>query len=270
MPEHELSATVEFTDDALSKILAVLPPEAPPERVALLPALLRAWAAEDLREHLSREGRAAIAQRRKKLAAVAATARCLLDALQALDAAGRFEAALRTQMRREVRAGKQRRVVRRTDDGHLERIEFPWPADIDGSLHRRDEALQWLADLAGALAESQEKPPPDKRTISYLVVRDLAAIFELVTGQKPTRRNNPYAEGRAYGPFWDFVTGVCRSIDGVRSLDRAMKDVTAFYPQEFSPFIANLQFRHPALYGRFWPDIDRNLPVIPGEIAGDI
>jgi hypothetical protein len=105
----------------------------------------------------------------------------------------------------------------------------------------------WLSDLVAALGEGRRKPPPDKKTLSYLIVLDLAAIFERVTCARPTRRIDPDTS-KPYGPFWDFVTAVCRSLPQVGSPDRAIRDVQTYSATEFSPFIANLQFRDPALW----------------------
>jgi hypothetical protein len=79
-----------------------LPPAAPPERVALLPEILRAWAEEDLREHLARKDRSADRERREKLAAVATKASHLLDAMLDLDEEGRFTIACEAQTQRKA------------------------------------------------------------------------------------------------------------------------------------------------------------------------
>jgi hypothetical protein len=198
----EISDASCFTDEALANILATLPSAAPPERVALLPHLLHAWAREDLREHLLREGRAVIRCRRKQLGAVGKAARGLLQAMQALDESGWFQLACGPQMRHEARDGNSRWV--RT------RLPFLGSDDIGEAERRRGEALSWLSDLIEAIAEPSLKPPPDKKTRRNLIVLDLAAIYELVTCNKPTRRITA-AGSQPYGPFWDFVTQVCSS-----------------------------------------------------------
>jgi hypothetical protein len=221
------SGTVHFSDETLVKIVAALPLGAPPERVALLPPILHAWAQEDLREHLLREGRAAVQQREKRLQDVQKHAKDMLKAIEALDKRGCFEMALRSQMRHE---GTE-----------------VWNADTEAAERQREQALSWLKDLIGALDEGPRvKPPPDKRIRSYLIVRDLAAIFELVTGELATRRFNADTY-QPYGPFWKFVNAVGAALPNVRSLDRAVKEVQT-YSREYSPFVANLQFRHPVLW----------------------
>ncbi len=231
------SRAVEFTDKALADIIAVLPMETPPERAALLPELLRAWAGEELREHLSRESRAAINKRRRELAAVALNARHFLDSVRTLDRKGLFLLAWETQLQHEI--------------GSVATPIDRWPDDIERGKRRRDEALSWLSDMIDAIATPREKPLPDKRTLGYLVALDLAAIYELVTCTAPTRRNKPDAEDghRAYGPFFDFVSRVCNFIGDTGSIDTAIRLVLRFYPErQFSTFVSNLQFRHPSLW----------------------
>jgi hypothetical protein len=209
--------------------------------VALLPALLQAWAREDLHQHLTREGRAVVKERTVRLKAVGEKASSLLGALQEADEQGLFQIACGAQMRREARIGNSRW-------GRTGR-PFLGPDDIGEAKRRRDEALSWLTDLIEAIAEPSPEPPPDVKTRGYLIVHDLAAIFELLTCTEPTRRNNPYYTSRPYGPFWDFVNRVCSSFKGVGSIDQAIRDVVAFYPEkEYPPFVANLQFRHPILW----------------------
>jgi hypothetical protein len=238
MAKTERSGPIRFTYEALATIAAALPLEAPPERIALLPELLRAWAEEDLLEHLSQEGRAAHRHRSARLAALRKTATRLRDAVHSLDETGRFPIASEPQMRREFAIGNP--PWRRTG-------LWWWPDDIEGAERRRDEALSWLYDLIEALGEPEQRPPPDKHTRSYLVVLDLLAMYELVTCTDATRRIDPESS-QPYGPFWDLLTAVCRSLPQVRSLDRATRDVLTHSPREFSPFIPNLQFRHPTLW----------------------
>jgi hypothetical protein len=165
----EIPGAICFTNEAIASISAALPSGAPPERVALLPELLRAWASEDLREHLSREGRAVIRCRLKQLGAVAKTARSLLQAMRALDESGWFQVACGPQMRHEARNGNSRWV--RT------RLPFLGPDDIGEAERRRDEALSWLSDLIEAIAEPILKPPPDRKTRRNLIVLDLCGNF---------------------------------------------------------------------------------------------
>jgi len=242
-----------------------------PDRVALLPEILRAWADEDLREHLSLEGRVAKRQREKRLRSVGARAQKLIKAIEALDHTGFFDSALEPQMRR---AGTS-----------LLKTE------ITAAKRRRDGAISWMVDLAevfnGSEYESangkKRKPPPDKATRYYLVMLDLGAIFELVSGEEPRRRVD-FDSGKTYGPFADFAAVVWLVVFGnIRGLsyavrvwademthqrklaEAAVSEATSLASRDlsvaerdaienrfgaYSSFVANIQFRHPDLWRR--------------------
>ena len=254
-----MGAAAEFDDETVRRIAVVLPSEAPSERVALLPKLLRAWAVEDLQDHLARESRSSIEQRQQRLVEVGKKARDLLNAISTLDEAGRHEIATATQLLQEAMGNSlsPRWAI------------LGFPRDPKGGERRRDNAISWLHDLANTFAFAL-KAPPDKRTLGYLVVLDLAAIYQLVTRTQPARCNNPYTDDgqQAYGPFWEFCSAIFKLI-GLRSLDRAMRDVLDDYAgaqkarssrksarqslksawrHAYSPFVANLQFRHSELW----------------------
>jgi len=106
-----------------------------------------------------------------------------------------------------------------------------WKTDITAAKQRRDGAISWLVDLAeifnGSESESangkKPKPPPDKATRYYLVMLDLAAIFELVSGEEPRRRVD-FDSGKTYGPFADFAAGVWLVVFGnIRGLSYAVR-----------------------------------------------
>jgi hypothetical protein len=264
---------VQFSKSALGAIGATLPSSTDPARSALLPEILRAWAAEDLREHLSQESRIAARQRENRLKSVGARAQRLIEAIEALDETGTFEIAVKPEMRR---AGTSL-----------------WETDISAANQRRDSAISWLVDLIeifnGSANHKGPKSPPDKATRYYLIIRDLAAIFELVGGEKPTRRVE-FDSGKTYGPFSDFVTSVWVQIFGnrrglsyavrvwademarqrklaeadvrkavsllSRDLTDAERDAIEKRFRAYSPFVANIQFRHPDL----WRKIRRTPP----------
>jgi hypothetical protein len=259
--------TVRFSDDAICVIAAALPPNSPSERLKLLPQILRAWAVEDLHEHLFSEGRATAKLRKKQLQSLGKRAHELIRVFAALDDSGFFNAAFETQMRR---AGT---TVLDTD--------------VTAAEQRRADGLAWLADLAATfdiaddVGQKRLRPPGPKAMRNYLVVRDLAAIFTLVSGEPATRRSDP-ATGKTVGPFWDFAkcvwveifgtsfglaaalkggaTEVARqrrkgeaarqklaeagSLAGVAISDVAL-DAAETRFREYSPFVANIQFRHP-------------------------
>jgi hypothetical protein len=252
MPKPAPLRAVHFTDEALKRIVEAVRPNAVPERLVLLPELLCDWAERGLIDHLSREPRAVIRQRTKRVTAVSKKASCLLDAVKALDEEGQLQIACGPQTRRK-RLPSNARGASAT--------ALSWPDGIAGAELRRDEALSWLCDLVDALGEPGPELLPDKSTRNYLIVLDLAAIFQFVTCIPPTRRTL-VESGKPYGPFFDFVSSVCESIPGMKSLDEAIEHVVAHYPDhhhrgrarsrfssiEYSQWFANLQFRQPGLW----------------------
>jgi hypothetical protein len=259
---------VQFSEEAVDAMAAALASSTDPARSALLLSILRAWAEEDLHEHLSREGRAATRYRERQLQSAGTQAQKLIKSISALDRHSFFQTAFKPQMHH---AGTSL-----------------WETDVAAARQRRDSAISWLVDLAGVFNGSENdaangkkpKPPPDRATRSYLILRDLAAIFELVSGEEPTRRID--CCGRTYGPFAGFTADVWVQIFGntrgisyavrvwademarqqkaveaavddasiklSRSLSDAEWDVIENRFREYSPFVANIQFRHPGLW----------------------
>jgi hypothetical protein len=79
-------------------------------------------------------------------------------------------------------------------------------------------------------------------------MKDLAAIFELLTDRKATRgvSRTDYSET---GPFWRFAESVWPVVFGTtRGLKAAMKnwaEARKLYPHEHSSFVLNLPLRRP-------------------------
>jgi hypothetical protein len=265
--DERLAVTkVLFSKEAIDAIAAALPSGTDPARSALLPNILCAWAEEDLHEHLSRGGRAAARVREKQLRWIGAQAQKLIDAVEALDHLGSLKAAFQPQMRR---AGTGL-----------------WDTDIGAAKQRRDQAVSWLVDLAEIFDGSENEaasggPEPDKKTCYFLVILDLAAIFELVSGKEATRRVDP-SSGKTSGPFVDFAASVWVQIFensrglsyGIRvwademsrqrkAAEAAVKEATRAISRDLSnlerdaienrfepcsAFEANIRFRHPDLW----------------------
>jgi hypothetical protein len=92
----------------------------------------------------------------------------------------------------------------------------------------------------------------------YLIMMDLAAIFEYLTRKRATRSvrgEDHFAYGAEYGAFWDFAQAtwpaIFKSTNGLKS---AMKNwaVDRVRYGEASPLIANMHLRHPewGLFGK--------------------
>ena len=96
-----------------------------------------------------------------------------------------------------------------------------WYSGIRDNDRRLSEAPARLERLAAAVAEAAAgcRPPslPHNSVIRYLILKDLAAMFEFATEQSSGRRVRTDAHvdaGQDYGPFWDFVSAVWPMIFG--------------------------------------------------------
>jgi hypothetical protein len=268
----KLPMVIEFSDEVINAIAATLPPDTDPARLALLPELLRVWATEHLPEYSSWEPRAEVRQREKQLRALGAKAQELIDAIAGLDEGAFFATAIEPQMLR--------------DGTSLVRTDFA------AARRRRDAAIKWLVELALIFNKSEEisgrkpKRPPDKMVLYYLLVRDLAAIYEMVT-ERPATRRVDWDSNETYGPFWDFLKQVWPQIFGSdagpsypirvwademtrqrnainaeidratselsRSLDEEEREAIASGIKENSTFLTNLGLRHPELWRKLIP-----------------
>lgn len=231
----EATSGFQFTDEDLGEIISVLPADVPPARRELLRKIMRIWAVEDLSEHLSRASRKIDRQRQGRFKNVKKRAGALLTEIDRIPDEDLFIMAL--CLPTNLSAGLK-------------------PEDIIARQQQRlDEALVTLADLVANLG-GQSEIPPDSRMRTYLIVRDVAGIFALVTGLPATRRINPHGEKeQAYGPFCDFLNEICMRLPNVRSLDQGNKDVQKYKEKEASPFIVNLERKHRDLWRKLKSDV---------------
>jgi len=128
--------------------------------------------------------------------------------------------------------------------------EDRWEAD-----RRLSEEPEWLELLAKAASKASTAfvplPLRQNTLIRYLVLQDLAAIYEWATRQRAGRRvrtDITVDAGKNYGPFWEFACTAWPMIfESVAGLDNALKtwakDRTRY--NEVSPLIWNLDLRHP-------------------------
>ena len=95
------------------------------------------------------------------------------------------------------------------------------------------------------------------RNISaYLIMLDIAAIYQWVTGSRASRRYDPYKDhDQESGPFWRFASAIWLAIHGTRDgLSAAMKNWARYraqFGEEFA-LIANIAMRQP-LWGLLEP-----------------
>jgi hypothetical protein len=221
-----------FTAEHVKRIQASLPDGVHQARRARLPHVLREWATTDLREHLSRESQAAHRERRQRLQAMEARARDLLQSIEALDPLGRFS------------------IVQQMAGEHPRKAELEQrKQDLDNVVTFLDRVVSLQP---GALWASGPGQP--RNIIAYLIMRDIAAIYEWGTGRRASRQYDAYEEKES-GPFWQFASAVWSAIYGTEDgLSAAMKNWASYRAQfgEESALIANIAMRHPS-WGLFEP-----------------
>jgi hypothetical protein len=209
----------------------VLPKPRCTRRCKLLPKILKEWARADLKEHLSRESRADIRKRIKRLDTVTKLARQLQEALDRLEQVDR--SAIVLQM---IRAEHGTEEISRDE------------------LIHREALLEWLSDYLARVggvqsAEIWKRGLGQPANISaYLVLQDAAAIFEWLTGVQATRevdRDNHTETG----PFFQFASILWPVIfrKGTAGLPAAMKNWAAWRKKynERSALIVNIAARRP-------------------------
>jgi hypothetical protein len=227
-----------FTRQQLDALVSALPNCTSRRRRALLHRILKEWGASDLKDHLSRPAPSQTRAERKQMERLAKLAGELAQVLEDIGSVCRFHIAtmmLPARARSLTRRSTQK-VARRL---HSRLTECP-------TTFRRLEAA-----TTEAAASWVPLPVQAENLQRYLVLLDLAAIFEWASGQHAGRRvrtDTSEDAGKEYGPFYDFVRAVWPIIFGSeRGLSNALKDWAkrrALYREE-SPLIWNMDLRHP-------------------------
>jgi len=126
-------------------------------------------------------------------------------------------------------------------------------AEMKERLKDEDDFLRKLAAATARLIDELDESLSGRRPRNiraYLVMMDLVAIFEWLTGRKATREVDR-ALGKDTGPFWDFAAAVWPHMfgKGRYGLSAAMKNWKKWHSLygEESPFIRNMAMRHPEL-----------------------
>jgi hypothetical protein len=227
-----------LSDADLAAIDAALPTDIEPRVRRLVRPIFEEWARIELPEHLNRQSPKSRANRRTKVERVAKTARGLAAALAALGDNGPNEIAAWATVG--------------TDD-------FFAPGKVEDLVNRLTLVSQNLPELVGRAAAAAQRLKARRgrpnTIIAYLVMLDLAAIYEFLTGSPPTRRvrSDVYDDdsGAEYGPFYTFVEAVWSRIAGLiehppspKTLVRDWAEYRRQY-NESSTIIANLHLRRP-------------------------
>jgi hypothetical protein len=189
---------LEFTECDIGRIIRSLPERVDPKRVELLPLLLCDWARVELRWHPPRTPLPALRRRRERLKKVAEKAADLLQALDQLEGLDRWE--LVAQL------------------GIAEGLTLLKAVRNEHNKQRLDEWRSLIVTISAAAAQPLYRPRKGqpRKIVAQLVLRDLAALFEYVTGLRATRRVDRTGEaaGKETGPFLNFAKAVWPVIFG--------------------------------------------------------
>jgi hypothetical protein len=231
---------VEFNDRDIRLIMASFENQIDARGQELLPMVLREWAATDLRAHLANEPER-IARRTKDLDVIAQYLSAAADLLERLDDRGLAGLTLAMENLTHVGASDANRCDSAPGAG---RASAPWP-------RVRQRKLEQLRQFAAAARQASEfgrrgRGRP-RNGAGYLVLLDLAAIYEWLVGREASRQVD-----RVYhvetGPFWKFAAAVWpvvfASDDGLSHGLRSWASAHKKYG-EVSPLIANMALRHP-------------------------
>jgi hypothetical protein len=228
-----LLASVEFTDRDIWHITAVLPAECDPRRRELLSKVLREWALHDLQEHLERESPATKRKYRSRqtlLSRIGKKADSLLAMLDKLDEGARVALAAQIGIA--------------TGQSPLDAIYS------SANEERLGQARDFVALIAAGGKHHLQEPRrgQPRNTLAYLVMTDLAAIYEWVTGVEASRQVSRKTHEET-GQFHDFAGSmwpiIFKSVDdGLAAALKNWAEARKKYGEP-SPLIFNIALRHP-------------------------
>jgi hypothetical protein len=195
----------------------------------LLPEVIREWAENELQEHLSIEPYEVIKERVKRVSLVGKRARSLSEALGAIDSRDHWAIAMRLP-------GNASSLAEWTHE---------W-AETKSFVERLKEETKFLTALAAATAACKPSRKRPSTVKSYLVIQDIAAIFEWCSGVEATRRVNN-ENNEEYGPFYEFAAALWPVIfgKGDDGLPAAIKNFASYRERGGRALIANMAIRHP-------------------------
>jgi hypothetical protein len=222
---------VEFDDSDIELITQTLPQGVAQGRLELLPQILHEWGRTDVPRHLSVSPRA-IRERTKTVDVFIQRARDLLEADNALDEPARRRVAYQIAGYETV---------------HIEK------AAINAARQDLDATRGVLTRLAALGSRVHQKPRrgQPRNYSAYLVMLDIAAIFEWLTETKAGRQVDREGKGGLgdVGPFWEFAAVLWPRVfpEGKSGLTATMKNWARYIRtyDEGSAVIANIAFRHP-------------------------
>jgi hypothetical protein len=227
---------VRFADLDVDQIIQSLPNGVAQKRLKLLPEILHEWGRTELPRHLSLESLKIIRDRGKKVEVFEKRARALLQAFDALDDLG------------------LQRVAHRMATDETSNIA---QTDLQQELGALCNFLTRLASAEPHASQKSKRGQP-RNYVAYLVILDIAAIFEWLTKTKPTREVDREGKGGKgdIGPFWKFAEAIwplvfCKGRFGLSSAIKNWAGLEKDWKRkrsegEKSPLINNIALRHPS------------------------
>jgi len=202
--------SIMFSDQLIADIKKSIQSSARSDRIAKLGPILRSWAENELKEHLSLETEGDKGQRNYRLGAALEASKSLARALDALN-------------------------------------DFDWAyveyhAEHEFFAARKQENAAFIPAVERAIGRPKRGHPPV--FVPYLVVLDAAAIYKYLTGKEATRTEAKGAFTDFCTPIWDAVfgeeapgfTAAMKKLESERNAGRGA-----------SPIIANFFLRQPNL-----------------------
>lgn len=233
-----------FTAEQIASMMAALSGVNHERKRALLPRMLEEWGRVDLEEHLTRTTPKDIRKERKLLNVVAKYSRQLASTIADLDSTVQFALATRlTQLEAGIEIDAEPASAS---------LDYDEVRKLAKHLAGEPARLEQLARGANSVASYWQPVPLRHDTlIRYLVLQDLASIFEYSTGEIAQRRvrgeDHPQA-GQEYGPFFDFVCAVWGivfgSLTGLKAALKRWAQARQKYGER-SAAVANMHLRHP-------------------------
>jgi hypothetical protein len=221
-----------FADKELDQIARALPASASAHRLSLLPNVLREWAENYLPEYAvladSRESAMDQTKRRAKVGSAAVTLQAAMAVLKPDDLSS-----IALEMGRTDESVPMR-----------DRLEH-----FTEKLMEQSRSLSYLiAGVASLQKRMKSGPGQPRNIIAYLVLRDIAAIYGWVTGNK-AHREVDRVRGTEIGAFYQFAAAIWPLVfssadDG---LPAAMKNWSLARRQfrEAFPLLINIGMNYP-------------------------
>ena len=227
---------VKFTDREIRLISGSLSAGADQRRLAVLPQVLREWGREDLPINLQHKPEPAERRRDRfrRLTLVEARAKQLNEALAALDETDRWNIIFQLACPPE---------------------RFPRGL-TETNIRKAQQVLEAVAEQLPSIAAAARdagmplapRPGRVRNNVPYLVLMDLAAIFEWTTEKEATRQVDRKT-GAESGSFYHFAEAIWPVVfgRGDAGLPAAMQNWASARNKyaERSPLISNIALRHP-------------------------